>query len=426
MLVLPAHVLRLFRNTMQIAANLTSLNALSPLDGRYARQCAGLRATLSEAGFMAHRVEVEVAWLLALGSAGLDGLAPFSPAARERLQALVADFSEADAERIKAIEAITNHDVKAVEYWIKERLQGDAELQSAAEFIHFACTSEDINNTSHALMLHRVREQTLLPALESIARDLRAQASAHAGQPMLARTHGQPASPTTMGKEFANVVVRLEKAIAAIRAVEPLAKMNGATGNYNAHMAAYPEIDWPAFSKLTVIIFARSIGFTICNTFIPIYWITVLNSTPANGSMALSILFTMGAFITFAGGVMADRFGFIRIMRVAFVVMVPAMFLLTNSTNIWLSTLLLIPVAFSLFAPYSPIVVLGQTYLAKNVGFASGVTMGLSTTIGGFVAPFVGWWADQWGVPSALQILWIVALAGAIFAFIVPKPKVLK
>ncbi|MFA5522270.1 MAG: adenylosuccinate lyase [Castellaniella sp.] len=233
---------------MQIAANLTSLNALSPLDGRYARQCSGLRATLSEAGFMAHRVEVEVAWLLALGNAGLDGLAPFSPAARERLQALVADFSEADAERIKAIEAITNHDVKAVEYWIKERLQGDAELQSAAEFIHFACTSEDINNTSHALMLHRVREQTLLPALEAIARDLRAQAGAHAGQPMLARTHGQPASPTTMGKEFANVVVRLEKAIAAIRAVEPLAKMNGATGNYNAHMAAYPEIDWPAFS----------------------------------------------------------------------------------------------------------------------------------------------------------------------------------
>jgi FSR family fosmidomycin resistance protein-like MFS transporter len=193
-----------------------------------------------------------------------------------------------------------------------------------------------------------------------------------------------------------------------------------------AHPNEIKQNDWPAFSKLTVIIFARSIGFTICNTFIPIYWITVLNSTPANGSMALSILFTMGAFITFAGGVMADRFGFIRIMRVAFVVMVPAMFLLTNSTNIWLSTLLLIPVAFSLFAPYSPIVVLGQTYLAKNVGFASGVTMGLSTTIGGFVAPFVGWWADQWGVPSALQILWIVALAGAIFAFIVPKPKVLK
>lgn len=184
--------------------------------------------------------------------------------------------------------------------------------------------------------------------------------------------------------------------------------------------------NWNAFGKLTVVIFSRSVGFTICNAFVPIYWISVLHSTPANGSLALSILFTMGAFITFLGGIMADRLGFIRVMRAAFVIMVPAMFLFTNSTNIWLSTFLLIPVAFSLFAPYSPIVVLGQTYLSKNVGFASGVTLGLTTTIGGIVSPFVGWCADQWGVSAALQILWIAALMGAVFAFIVPSPKELE
>lgn len=193
-----------------------------------------------------------------------------------------------------------------------------------------------------------------------------------------------------------------------------------------AHPDEVKENDWPSFSKLTVVIFARSVGFTICNTFIPIYWITVLHSTPSNGSLALTVLFTMGAVITFIGGVLADRFGFVRIMRVSFLIMIPAMFLLTNSTNIWIATILLIPVAFSLFGPYSPIVVLGQTYLAKNVGLASGVTLGLSTTMGGLVAPFVGWGADQWGVSAALQILWIVAIAGAIFSFLVPKPKALK
>ena len=234
---------------MQIAPELTALNALSPLDGRYASRGNALRGLLSEAGFMAHRVEVEVAWLIALSDAGLPELASFSAPARARLAALVADFSEADAARIKDIERVTNHDVKAVEYWLKERVADDAELSRAAEFIHFACTSEDINNTSHALMLTRARTEVVLPWLTRLADKLGALAQTHAAQPMLSRTHGQPASPTTLGKEFANVAARLRGAIEAVRAVQPLAKMNGATGNYNAHISAYPEIDWPAFSK---------------------------------------------------------------------------------------------------------------------------------------------------------------------------------
>ncbi|WP_459618148.1 adenylosuccinate lyase [Bordetella sp. 2513F-2] len=234
---------------MQIADQLTSLNALSPLDGRYASKGDALRGLLSEAGFMAHRVEVEVAWLVALSDAGLPELPSFSQAARERLAALVRGFSEADARRIKEIERVTNHDVKAVEYWLKERVADDAELSRAAEFIHFACTSEDINNTSHALMLGRARDQVVVPRLRQIAAKLTEMANAYADQPLLSRTHGQPASPTTLGKEFANVAARLLRAIAAIEAVQPLAKLNGATGNYNAHLAAYPEIDWPEFSR---------------------------------------------------------------------------------------------------------------------------------------------------------------------------------
>ena len=233
---------------MQIAGQLSSLNALSPLDGRYASRGDALRGLLSEAGFMAHRVEVEVAWLVALSDAGLPELPTFSAQARERLRALVADFSEADATRIKEIERVTNHDVKAVEYWLKERVADDAELAKAAEFIHFACTSEDINNTSHALMLSRARDQVVLPRLNALCDKLADLARTHADHPILSRTHGQPASPTTLGKEFANVVARLRRAIAAIEAVQPLAKLNGATGNYNAHTSAYPEIDWPAFS----------------------------------------------------------------------------------------------------------------------------------------------------------------------------------
>lgn len=235
-------------STMQIASDLTSLNALSPLDGRYASRTHPLRGLLSEAGFMAHRVEVEVEWLIGLAGAGLPELPAFSAQAIEHLRGLVTSFSESDAQRIKEIERVTNHDVKAVEYWLKERVADHPELAKAAEFIHFACTSEDINNTSHALMLSRTREQVLLPMLSQLHETIAKLAVSYAGQPLLARTHGQPASPTTMGKEFANVAQRLARAIADIRAVEPLAKLNGATGNYNAHLSAYPEIDWPAFS----------------------------------------------------------------------------------------------------------------------------------------------------------------------------------
>ena len=227
---------------------LSALNAVSPLDGRYASRCDALRPLMSEAGFMAHRVEVEIAWLIGLSEAGLTEFKPFSTQARDRLRAMIDDFSETDAERIKQIERVTNHDVKAVEYWLKEQVAGNAELEQAGEFIHFACTSEDINNTSHALMLGRARDQVLVPQLQKVLVALQHIAHTQSAQPMLARTHGQPATPTTLGKEFANVAARVRDAIVNIQAVLPLAKMNGATGNYNAHMAAYPEIDWQAFS----------------------------------------------------------------------------------------------------------------------------------------------------------------------------------
>ncbi|NYT26198.1 adenylosuccinate lyase [Alcaligenaceae bacterium] len=234
---------------MHVSSEYTPLNALSPLDGRYARKADILRGLLSEAAFMAHRVEVEVAWLIGLAEAGLPELPRFSDEARVRLEQIVSEFSEQDAARIKEIEKTTNHDVKAVEYWLKEQVDGHPELSRAAEFIHFACTSEDINNTSHALMLTRAREQAILPQLGQLCDTLKGYARQFAGQPMLSRTHGQPASPTTLGKEFGNVAARLERAIGDIAAVVPLAKLNGATGNYNAHTSAYPEIDWPVFSK---------------------------------------------------------------------------------------------------------------------------------------------------------------------------------
>ncbi len=233
---------------MKTNPSLSPLNAVSPLDGRYASRCDGLRPLLSEAGFMAHRVEVEIAWLIGLSEAGLPELPAFSAGARAKLLGLVSNFSEADAERIKDIEKTTNHDVKAVEYWLKEKVAGDAELERAGEFIHFACTSEDINNTSHALMLGRARDSVVLPQLQKVYAAVQHIAKTQAAQPMLSRTHGQPATPSTLGKEFANVAARLRDAIANIQAVVPLAKMNGATGNYNAHLSAYPEIDWPAFS----------------------------------------------------------------------------------------------------------------------------------------------------------------------------------
>lgn len=233
---------------MSISSELNALTALSPLDGRYASRCEALRPLLSEAGFMAHRVEVEVAWLLGLSQAGLPELPRFSQASETKLKKLVQDFSAEDAARIKAIERVTNHDVKAVEYWLKEKIKDDTALERAGEFIHFACTSEDINNTSHALMFSRACEQVMLPALRSLLEQLRALALAHAEQPMLSRTHGQPATPTTLGKEFANVSHRLADAIQSIAAVQPLAKLNGATGNYSAHLSAYPDVDWQAFS----------------------------------------------------------------------------------------------------------------------------------------------------------------------------------
>ncbi|MBC3869843.1 adenylosuccinate lyase [Undibacterium oligocarboniphilum] len=227
----------------------SSLSALSPIDGRYAAKVDALRATLSEAGFMHHRVKVEVSWLQALSQAGFDEIKPFSAQANALLDKLVAEFSEADAARIKEIEAVTNHDVKAVEYWLKEKVASSAELTAASEFIHFACTSEDINNTSHGMMLKTARDQVMVPVLQKVISKLTELAHLNAEVPMLSRTHGQPASPTTLGKEIANVVARLQRAVKRIEQVEILGKMNGAVGNYNAHLSAYPSYDWENFSK---------------------------------------------------------------------------------------------------------------------------------------------------------------------------------
>jgi adenylosuccinate lyase len=229
-----------------------ALDALSPLDGRYAARVASLRPLLSEAGFVRHRVKVEIEWLIALSDLGLPELRPFTAPARARLRAIVSAFGPAQAQRVKDIEAVTNHDVKAVEYFLKEQVQGDAELEPAAEFIHFACTSEDINNTSHALMFRAARDEVLLPVLDRLIETLRQWAHAQAEQPMLSRTHGQPATPTTLGKELANVVARLRLAREPLAAVRPMAKMNGAVGNFNAHLAAAPDLDWEAFARQVV------------------------------------------------------------------------------------------------------------------------------------------------------------------------------
>ena len=230
-------------------AALSPLTALSPIDGRYAAKADPLREWLSEAAFMRHRVKVEVHWLIALARTGLPDMPKFSAQSEAALLALVDNFSEADAARIKEIEAVTNHDVKAVEYWMKERVQDNAELLAASEFIHFACTSEDINNTSHGMMLKGARDSVLVPTLRRVHARLVELARANAREPMLSRTHGQPASPTTLGKEMANVAARLARAIERIERVELLGKMNGAVGNYNAHLSAYPEFDWEAFSR---------------------------------------------------------------------------------------------------------------------------------------------------------------------------------
>lgn len=234
-----------------------ALTALSPIDGRYAAKAEALRPIFSEYGLIRARVKVEVEWLLALAAEpGIVELEPFSEIAIARLRALAADFSVADAARVKEIERTTNHDVKAVEYFIKERLKDDSELAPALEFVHFACTSEDINNLSYSLMLSEARAAVLRPVFERLANTLRTMAHEHAALPMLSRTHGQTASPTTVGKEIANVLARLQRQMRQFEAVELLGKINGAVGNYNAHVVAYPEVDWPALSKR----FVESLG----------------------------------------------------------------------------------------------------------------------------------------------------------------------
>jgi adenylosuccinate lyase len=226
------------------------LAALSPLDGRYARTADPLRAFFSEQALIRYRVKVELAWLEALAAErGVRELKPFSPATRKAFAALEKGFSERDAEHIKKIEAETNHDVKAIEYWLRSKLAKNAQASKALEFIHFACTSEDINNLSYALMMAESRATVMLPRLDELVAALRALARRHAALPMLSRTHGQPASPTTLGKEMANFAHRLERARGRIARVPVLGKANGAVGNYNAHATAYPGVDWERFSR---------------------------------------------------------------------------------------------------------------------------------------------------------------------------------
>ena len=225
------------------------ISALSPLDGRYAAKVAKLRPSMSERGYMQRRVQVEVVWFIALSDAGFDEFKPLSAGARTYLLNLFKNFSESDALAIKDIEKITNHDVKAVEYWLKSKFEARPELVNAQEFVHFACTSEDINNTSQALQLRSARDVVLLPELDKLMLQLREMARANAAVPMLSRTHGQTASPTTVGKEIANVLMRLQHAVDRIAAAPLLGKMNGAVGNYNAHLSAFPDFDWEAFAE---------------------------------------------------------------------------------------------------------------------------------------------------------------------------------
>ncbi len=229
---------------------LSSLTAVSPVDGRYAGKTSALRPIFSEFGLIRCRVQVEVRWLQRLAAhAGIPEVAPFSDEANTLLDQLAENFKLEHAERVKEFERTTNHDVKAVEYLLKEQAKQLPELAKVNEFIHFACTSEDINNLSHALMLREGRDEVLLPLMRQLADAIRTLAVAHADVPMLSRTHGQPASPTTLGKELANVVYRLERQIAQVAAVPLLGKINGAVGNYNAHLSAYPNVDWEANAR---------------------------------------------------------------------------------------------------------------------------------------------------------------------------------
>jgi adenylosuccinate lyase len=232
--------------------NFTPVSALSPLDGRYASKLNALRPLMSEQGYMHRRVQVEIAWFIALSDAGFAEFKPLTPGARRYLTGLVKNFNEEDAMAIKALEKTTNHDVKAVEYWIKSKFEDRPELEKAAEFVHFACTSEDINNTSHALQLKGARAEVILPGLDGLIAKLREMAHAFADVPMLSRTHGQTASPTTVGKEMANVVMRLNGCRNKIGDVQLMGKMNGAVGNYNAHLSAWPDFDWEGFARKVV------------------------------------------------------------------------------------------------------------------------------------------------------------------------------
>ena len=237
--------------------DLSELTAVSPIDGRYGAKTAGLRRIFSEYGLMRLRVFVEVRWLQALADhPGIAEVPSLSQSARARLDDIASGFDEAAATRIKQIDAATNHDVKAVEYFLKEQVADTPELAAISEFIHFACTSEDINNLAHGLMLHEARRSLLLPVMDEVITALRDLAEKHAEQPMLARTHGQPASPTTLGKEMANVAARLARQRDQVAAVTLLGKANGAVGNYNAHLAAYPEIDWAEHGRS----FVESLG----------------------------------------------------------------------------------------------------------------------------------------------------------------------
>lgn len=230
--------------------SVTPLTALSPLDGRYESRVSALREHFSEHGLIRNRVRVEIEWLKALAAeSSLAEIPAFSAEAVRELDDVIEAFSPDDSQAVKKIEAVTNHDVKAMEYWLKRRLAHNAEVMKVSEFIHFACTSEDINNTSHALMLREGRDEVLLPVLDRVIAALRAHAHALADVPMLSRTHGQPASPSTMGKELANIVARLERVRRSIAAVSLTAKFNGAVGNYNAHLSAWPEFDWEGFNR---------------------------------------------------------------------------------------------------------------------------------------------------------------------------------
>ncbi|WP_092591121.1 adenylosuccinate lyase [Pseudidiomarina indica] len=239
--------------------NLSALTALSPVDGRYGSKAAALRPMFSEYGLIRNRVIVEIRWLQLLAQVPeIKEVPPLSEAAVQFLDAIIDNFSEQDAQRVKTIEQTTNHDVKAVEYFLKERVADHAELHQVSEFIHFACTSEDINNLSHALMLRDALDNVMVPTMRELSDAIKALAKSHKTVPMMARTHGQPATPTTLGKEMANVYVRLQRQLEQLQAIPLLGKINGAVGNYNAHLAAYPEVDWHQLAQQ----FVTSLGLT--------------------------------------------------------------------------------------------------------------------------------------------------------------------